>query len=75
MDFVDFKKKRLEYERWVQEKASEMGIKKLPLTSYRNSMDSQLISLFITSGWLTETRNEDVTEESLKSVVEKQAEV
>ena len=73
-DFVKFKEAREVYERLVNEKSAELGTE-IPKTSYRNSIDSSVLELFVTLQWVPESSVDSITENSLKACVNTKATV
>jgi len=67
-DFVEFQERREIYERQVSEKNTEAGVQ-IPLTTYRNSIDSAILELFVVAEWVP------VTEEQLRKCVREHARV
>ena len=74
INFVEFKKKRTTYERQLSERNAEQNTC-VPKTTLRNSIDDDLLRLFIQLGWVPEDDIEKISEESLRICIEKQSEV
>ena len=73
-DIVQFKEKRLVYERKVAAKSTE-GEVNVQLTSYRDSIDESVLDLFVLSAGVLADTVSGITEDQLKSVVEERSKV
>ena len=73
-DFVEFREKRHEYERKLAERNAEQNTN-VPRTTIRNSIDNDLLKMFIRMQWIPETELSKITEESLITCINTQSSV
>ncbi|CAN8067529.1 unnamed protein product [Agarophyton chilense] len=71
-DVIVFKRQRDLYDKQIAEKNDEPGGEVTP-TSYRESIDYYLLSIFISAEWIKAESMEDITEEQVQNCVRKRA--
>lgn len=70
--FTAFLKKRELYEKQVEEKNREPGVK-ITATSYRASIDDSYLRIFLTAEWIKAESLDKITEEQIKDCIKKKA--
>ena len=67
-DFVLFKERRIIYERQISEKSAEQG-SPIPKTSLRNSIDPNVLKMFIRANLVPDTDVESISEASIEKCI------
>lgn len=71
---VAFRESRDIYQRRISEKLADATVQ-VPLTTYRNSIDESVLELFVMAKWVDSTSVDSITEDQIKSYIDKLARV
>lgn len=68
-EIIQFRRKRVEYEALVEEKNREPGMQ-IPITSYRNSIETRMLKMMYRAKWITADSFENISDDAIKGCID-----